>query len=353
MFIGYRNDGNGSYDLYGYVSAYNAIGLGVEPSYKMEVGYVVLMKLGNLISVDFYAFKSILVIFSFLLITKAISRYTKNYNCVFFLYMLYPIVADTERFRNFLALSIFVFAIKYLEEASIKNKVKYTIFILLASTIHQTMCVYLLFLFANTSKKKSLTKLIVLATFILCVITLLNNNNIPFLELLLQTVSSDEKMYIYLSSKTNYGFLIPFLLHAMSFMLVYHSRRMIINFNNIDTEVTKPSINLNINEKEPILSKKNISYLNLIYWINTIAFIFYPLYMVTLVFNRFVSNLLLLNFIVCAMALDLIPKKNIARYVLITYTSLILIIWSYSDFFLITVPDQVLKPFFEENILFK
>lgn len=339
MFTGYYNIGNMSLDFYGYMSNYNDIGVGTAPTYNMEIGYVLLMKIGNLIGLNFFIFKIIITIICSLLIIKTISQYTKNYNAICFLYMLYPIIADTERFRNFIALSILIYAIRFLMRNTNKDKLKYVIFILLASTLHSSMIIYLLFLLVNIANKNRLVKYIAVSTIILCFIAFINHNIMPGLDYI-SSIFPSEKLLNQLSNVTNYGYLIPFSLHAINLILIYISKRNISNFT------------LSSYSRNETVTKESFSYINFIFWVNVLSITFFPLYMHSLIFSRLTTDLSLLNFIAYAITIDSFRKGSSIRFGFIVSASIILIVWLYSDFFISMTPDMVFKPFFEQNVFF-
>ena len=339
MFTGYSNVGNGSLDFYGYVSNYDDIGAGISPSYSMEIGYVLLMKIGNMIGMNFFIFKIAVSIVCFLLIFKTISQFTRNYNCVCFLYLLYPILIDTERFRNFIGFSIFIYAIRFLVRNTKKDKLKYVILILFASTFHVLMFSYLIFVLVDTSNKNKLVKYIVGLTIVLCFIAFINHNNIPGLGIILRFVS-DEKLLMQMVHVTRYGFIIPFSLHLMSLLLIYFSQKNISRYT------------LSSNSSKKTIPEGELSYINFIFWIDVLSIIYFPLYMLSYTFSRLATNLLLLNFIAYAKTIDLLPKRCSARFVIIISTSIILIAWLISEFFINIPSNEVFIPFFQGNVFF-
>lgn len=82
-----------------------------------EIGFLLLMRIGKLLNLNFFMFRIIILALCFLLIYKlVIKRYAYNYHYPILLYLLYPMIIDSEHFRNFIAMTIFLISIRYLEK---------------------------------------------------------------------------------------------------------------------------------------------------------------------------------------------------------------------------------------------
>lgn len=209
---------------------------------------------------------------------------------------------------------------------------KFIALVLISSTIHTSFLLYISFVFLNINDKKTLVKCIVIGiTFMVC-ITILNNNYNPFINMVLNFIR-DEKIYVYLSSHTNIGYFIPIFLHGTSIALIFWSKK--IN--------AKKLINRNIYE----FFRSN--FIDLIYWINIMAIIFFPLFIMNLQFYRLVRNILILNFLVYSLSLHKLSNKKAYKYLFNFFVIISLILWGGLDLIVKTDINRVLIPFFTKN----
>lgn len=333
LFIGYRNEGiNASHDLLNYITNYTRVGM--EGYYDtLEVGYLTLMRIGNTSGFDFYTFKAIVLALCFPIIVISVKRYSRDYHSILVLYMLYLAIIDTEHFRNFIALSIFLYSIKFLEGSLFKHRWKYLFLILLASTIHNAFLFYFLFIFANTKIKNRSAKVVAIFSILLSIIIFLNNNNVPFFGSII-SYFDNEKMYSYATTKTRYGFVLPFGLQIISFLIVLWARKILLGGNYTS------------------LKSQEIRFIQLVFWINTLAFAFFPLFMMSLTFYRLSRNLLILNLIVVSKVRSLQDRRFTTKVIFPLTAVLSLVMWLTFDLIYKTPANRVLIPFFTENYFF-
>ena len=307
------------------------------------------MKAGNLFGLDFFTFRMLITGVCLLIIYKSIiKRYSHNSNYVILLYMIYQMIIDSEHFRNFISMTILLVAIRFLEKNLYKDKIKFLILVLIASSIHTAFILYTPLVFANTKSKNRLIKGIAIGTIFFTIIIFLNNNRIPFLQLIINIID-DQKIIGYLSSKTNLGFLIPVVLHLTSVVLVWWSRR-IITVKDSNTSII---VDLKDNGySEGVRKIKDIELGNLIFWINIIMIIFFPLYMLSVTFYRLGRNVLLLNFSIYSIASNKIGRKNAYKGIFDFAVICSAVLWLIMDLIVKTSPETVLIPFFTRNLFF-
>jgi len=343
----------GQNDYINYRISYDRVGVG-DYFGNAEVGYVTLMKIGNFLQLDFFIFRLLITALClFIIYYFIIKRYANNYNYVLLIYMIYPMTIDSEQFRNFIGLTILLFAIRFLENNSFKNKVKYIALVLIASSIHAGFFLYLVLLLVNTNNKNRLAKGIAIVTIVLCIIAFLNNNEIPFLNLFLSFLEN-EKVVRYLTTQTNYGFLIPFSLHTINFIMIFWARRIIIlsekksTLNNMIYSENDCSVKTLRKDKKI----SDLMFINMIYWINIIGIVFFPLYMMSITLYRLSRNFLILNLIVYSIASGRFSNRNVTKFLFNLNVIISVIIWLIMDLYIKTSPERVLIPFFTKNIFF-
>lgn len=321
-----------SLDNINYIRHYNNISSGVYSSNPLEFGFIILMWLGNVLGLNWIGFKTIISLFCFILIYKFIKKYTNNLNLVIFFYLLHNFFMDAEQIRNFIALSIFIYSLKFLLVNNFKNNLIYSLLILIAATVHNSFIFYLPLIFINIKKTKYL-HIILVFSFILTSLTILNGNEIPLLEEILMNLPFDNyKIKAYLQKKTRYGFVIPFFLHIINFYLVFYVRKIIFK----------------INSNKSKLNKTEINYINLVYYMNFIAFIYFPLYIQTINYYRLTRNFTLLNFTLYSIAYKLLEKKQYKKIFLIILILLNIFTWFMYD--IAIRPHEILIPFFNNLI---
>jgi len=316
---------------------------------RPEIGYTLLMKVGNLINLDFFSFRMVITAICLLLIYQmVIKRYVYNSNYILLMYMMYPMIIDSEHFRNFIAMTVFLFSIRFLEKNLLKDKIKFLVLALIATSIHTAFIFYTPLIFVNVNDKNRLVKGIAIGTIFLTIVAFLNNNQVPFLQLILKFFD-DEKVIRYLSSRTNFGFLIPVILHLISIILVYWSRKVIIRKNFKTNIMDELNDSINYNQKKRVA---DIEFINLVFWINIIGIVFFPLYMMSTTFYRLARNFLILNFIVYSIASNKLKRGSAYKLIFNSTVIASVTLWLVMDLIITTRPERVLIQFFTRNLFF-
>lgn len=296
---------------------------------SFEIGYTLLMKLGNALALDFFAFRIIIIVVCFILIYQLlIKKYAANSNYVLLLYLLYPIIIESEHFRNFIAMTLFFIATSFLLENGIKNKIKFSTLLLLSSSIHTVFILYFPLVIANGKCKNNIIYGVALGSSLLFLIMLLNNNQIPYISSIISLIDDGRFLY-YLENTTNFGYLIPLTLQLSSIILIYWSKNI----------VSKDNLEKNY---------KSIKFVNFVYWINVIEIIYFPLFIINTNFYRLSRNLLLLNFIVYSIASNNI-KSSAYKIFFNLFIVISVIMWLIMDLIIRTSSERVLIPFFINN----
>jgi hypothetical protein len=294
-------------DYFNYMRLYSDIQSG-SPVYVengKDIGFRIIIKLGIALGLSYEFFLSLIVIFAFLLIHSTVKQFCKNYNYVYLLYFIFPFFLDVVQIRNFLFMALFVYATKFLIDNSKKSKIKYVIIISLASLIHIIGILYLPMVLIGVKKKNYLIRGIVLFSVLTSLIIVVNDKQIPYIGKLL---IDNERLFSWISIRTNWGFLLFWLMQTLSFLIMYYSLSTIKKniIGSTGTEVKS----VRSKEINAIQTDKDIIFVQLVYWINLIAFIYFPFYIIASTFTRLLRNILLLNYVSFAIVSGRIKKRD-------------------------------------------
>lgn len=138
--------------------------------HSMETGYWLLCKFATFLGLDFSVFRKIYGLIGLTLMGSTAMRYMDKPYRVFLLYLLYPFLLDLVQIRHFMACSIVIYGIRYLEEFKVENVVKYSLCVLLAVTQHSIAIVYLVFLFAYLKEIKIVIRIAISVTIVFFVL---------------------------------------------------------------------------------------------------------------------------------------------------------------------------------------
>lgn len=329
-------------DYQNYQNSYNQIE-NINLSDSNEYMYILLYKLGNLLSLDFFAFRLLLIMICFFAIyVFLIKKYALNTNYILLMYLLYPMIIDSEHFQNFIAMTIFLVTVPLLKKSTLKKNILFLIMIIILSSLHTSFILYGFLIFVNAKEQNKVVKIIATFSIFLTVATLFNNNQIPFTSSIISIVEN-ERIGGYLKTSTNLGFLIPITLHLTSVGLVYWSKKILDKKTQLVLE--------NYNKNFEILNEK-MSFVNLVFWINLVGIVYFPLFVLNLEFYRIVRNFLILNYIVYSLASNSLKKGSLYKVIFNIAIILSQVLWVILDLSFAKPLDRVLIPFFTENTFF-
>lgn len=309
-----------------------------------QVGYTLLMKMGKLLNLDFFTFRVVIIGLCLILIYKyVIKRYSYNHNYIILLYLVYPMMIDSEHLRNFIAMTVLLIGIRFLDNRSLKSSIQFLIIVLISASFHTAFLVYSSLLMLYVKNRRLLIKIIASITIIITIITIINNNNIPFLNTFL-TIIENEKIIGYFSTKTNLGYLMPVLLQVTSIILLFWSKKILLRKKSTTSgefAIKGNLLNQDIN--------KEINIADLILWINVIGIIFFPLFIMNLQFYRLIRNFLILNYTVYSLTSFRLKRKSLYRFLYNSSVVLSVILWFVFDLIIKTNPERIIIPFFTQN----
>lgn len=341
---GYTTE-NKSMDYVNYERRYDNIekvGLG----YNIQFGYTIIQKIGALFGLDFFWFRFIVIgICLFALYFFLIKKYTYNANFVLAFYLLYPMIIDSEQLRNFIAMTIVLVSIRLLEKSSTFYRMMYLGVVGIAGTFHTAFLFYLPLVFVTNKKNSRFTKVIAASSLFMMAVMILNNNKLPFADFIIETID-DRRVTRYLSSSTTLGFVMPLVLTISSIVLVLWAKRI----SDRDMKRYRGNSLLYVqNEVSEARIRYENNFITLIFWINLLSSFFFPFFIITLQFYRLPRNLLLLNIITYAIAINKLKKESLHRIIYLGSIVVSMLLWVFIDLVVTTSADRVLIPFFLQN----
>lgn len=311
-----------------------------------QIGYSLIMIIGNIFGLPFEVFRLLVIAGClWLLYRYVINRYHVNANYILTLYMMYAVIMDSEQFRNWIALSILLSGIHLLESPKYTERFKFLLIWLASISFHYSFIFYAPLIFVTGEQNNKWLKRFVILSMIFSLVIILNGNEIPFQSFIID-YTGNRVIEDYLTTQTNFGFLIPTIMHGSSIFLAYWSRKII--------QRKHFGVNLNLLPSEPNYEQtKIINYelkiANIIYRINISMLIIFSLYIINVQFYRLMRSLLLITYVICAKASSYIIRRTpYILFNLMVITSVL--IWLYLDLVHRIDPSRLLLPFFFENI---
>ncbi len=302
--------------------------------FEKEYGLRFIFGIGNLFGLSYQTF--LFVVFACCLITHCYIARRMNVNLHIYLcaYLIFGFITDTVVLRNFIALTLLSVALYMMYQ---KKKIKSILFMALAFLFHKTMLFYVPLLFINF-KSLNIKKLIKFgATIIigLCTVAFMFGSRFEFVGEFISTHVLGVESNAYLSTTTNYGFLIYFAVQLISTLSIYIASKLIDNGS--------------INEVE----RNDVrGFLDFTFILNLYVIISFPLLMMSVAMYRLFRNIFVLNLIALGSVAGSYKNKTITskygKLMLVVFT--FCLVWRVLYFFELPMGfSQII----ENNILFK
>lgn len=131
-----------------YVDNFQGIRTGGENA-SFEAGYQLLASWGSILGLDYGAFHFVMTAAALVLIGRTVLDLCDQPGLAMFAYLCFPFIWDVTQVRNFYAMALILFSMRYLLVEQRASPAKYALTILLATTFHITSAFYMLFLLAR------------------------------------------------------------------------------------------------------------------------------------------------------------------------------------------------------------
>lgn len=300
-----------------------------------EFGYRLLMKASVTLNIEYEIFLAIISFICILLIHSTIKKFINNYNLVYIAYFIFPFFLDIVQIRNFIVMAVFIFSVRYLFESTKYSRIKYLIAIIVGSTIHYIALFYLPMVIINLKNRNRAFKAIMYFSIVLSLLILINNKQIPFLTYFAKLMFKSEKVLSWTDSKTSWGFLLYWFSQFFSFYLISLIRK----------SIKKDDLTVSL------INDKQVQFVEIVYMINIVAFLYMPFYLLASTFSRLMRNILILNYA----SISIFNSKTInnrTRFK-VNLISLIYIIFLFISQLYIPFRDSVIKEIIENNLIIK
>lgn len=317
----------------------------------LDLGYMYLNRIFLSLGFEYTTFRMFFSLVGILLIQKTVKKFTINNSGFYILYFIYPFMLDAVQVRNFFIMAILIYSFPFLISGTRKDMFKYIILILIASTIQISALIYLPLCVIGKVRKNALWRTILI--FMIVAGVLLGSNRTllaNITELMLHQLKSyDSRIEIYGDIQTKFGFLLYWFIQIVNFILILWTKQIMLTGykTNGGLSIKNQSIGTELKYVETSESKLVL----LIFWINVYAFLFLPLYVFQATFSRFMRNIIPLNYIAYCIVYNMIPKKNLEKFVyplmIIIYTIFLFYIEIYHPF-----STSIVHPIFESNWFF-
>lgn len=183
-------------------------------------GYIVLAHLFNELSLSYHHFVTFLLMIAMSIQVYVVTRYTREYHCVILAYMAFTMFLDIVQVRNFFMVALWMLALTFLAR---KKRVAYLLTVLVAILFHTSAVVLLVFVILTPHNKLSRDIVVceLFFVYMLCIITFLNENRIPFIAEIAKVFLGKEMedKLVYFNTATNWGFLTSFICHFINVYL--------------------------------------------------------------------------------------------------------------------------------------
>ena len=313
-------------DYGAYSNLYSKIQNGV-PTLRntgMEPGFIIMMKLSSLFGLNYRGFLILISLCCYLLIHSTIKLYCKNYSYVYLLYLVYPYFIDVIQIRNFIAMSILIYSVRFLMNDGLYATIKYIVLLLIATSIHRMFIVYLPMILIKPKNKNTFIYYLAICSILFSIIFLLNDKNVPILGPYIENFIgriSNGRYLVYLESKTNWGWILFCYLQVSSFVMIVLSK---ILYERYTTNILNPSHYDNI-----------IKFITLMYYVNLFLFIYMPFLILNVNCTRIIRNILILNYMAFSIVSGIIKDRDVK----ILY-NLSAITYALSYFVILVIPQK-------------
>lgn len=296
-------------------------------SYFNDYGFIFLEKFFIQLGFNFNLFRLIITIVCLILIYKGITYYKINIHYIISLYMLYQLIMDTIQFRNFIGMAIVIYSLHFIIERNKNDLLRFFICIIIATTIHSSMCVFIILPLSNFLLKKSkYIKYISFVILILCILCFFQSNIIEIFDYVLKCINKEYLIQYYASgSGKSYAFILP-LLSFLGYYIIYAICR----------------------RNKDIKNNEEFTLIKHMFIINIISMFFMPLVITSASWYRIIRNLNILNYIFSYKCIKFVDNKMTKNFLVISSYSIVFL-WSIIELIIWIGIDKVII-MFQNNI---
>lgn len=275
-----------------------------------EFCYFIIQYICKNIGLSFAAFRFFIYVVGMVILWIAIHRIVSKTEIFYFLYFLFPFFLDVIEIRNYIGLTIFVYAFTVLISDESCSKIKYVILMLVASGFHNVYLVFIPFVFFSSEYSSNIKKVVMSVCALLSIILMLffptltlNFINLCYRIIVGGGISGNRDNYLS-GIHTHYGYLLILMEQVATFIISYLECRVIESVPNEGLE------------KQKLIQKK---FIKIIFWLNLFAFIFCPIYRIHGQFTRIMQNIMVLTHVAFVATLNVVNNKKSKNIVVIVF----------------------------------
>lgn len=263
----YGNTNNPDYS--GYLWRYNS----QVYNSSMEIGYKFLSGFLHMRGFDYQALILAIILISIPFVLVVICKMNCNLHLLFVMYVVPFFVLDVIQIRNFIASMIFSCAVIMLSEGKKKT---YILMVLLSTLFHRSFIVFLIFVFLSekTQISKKIVRLVFAVTIGICILALVERNVVLLpISYVSKLLLGESEKGIYFGTYINFGFVLYIIAGLCNIMLAW----MLVKIINCYEYLT-------------IFGQKYMNRYKIVYQLNMLSCVFFPLLMLNSNFLRLLRN---------------------------------------------------------------
>lgn len=204
--------------------------------------YNLLIVIGKNLNMSYHLFLAIIMGILMCILIYCLRDITGNYHLALGFYLLYAVILDMIQIGNFMAL---VFIIASLYAILQQKKRSALITMVIAVLLHSIAIFYMPLIFIldnNCNIKPNIKKVIFILTVLMCAVTFLYGNQITWIFSWISTMIKDQRIELYTSTSTRWGFILYFGLYFLSLITVYYAKVIVLNTSKcyrVDEKIIK------------------------------------------------------------------------------------------------------------------
>lgn len=282
-------------------------------------------RIGIYLSLNFYQWWAVMTALSLTFIISTIKKREYNPHLFFFFFMIYYVFLFYGGLKFFYGFCLFQYAFTFLLKGEKGGKLKFVLITLLAGGFHVMYYMFLVLALIDLKIKnrKLLIKVIIIFSLSFSVFTILIGRNLlNSIQVIVDSIEND-KLSTYFGLRTNWGFLLPVVIHVLTTLYSFIYRNIVRKYNQ----------------------DKWYFYANTLFYVNLIAIVFYPLFMIALTFMRLLTSLSLTTIIASGYGQEYFNKMD--RLKLLLSGFIIICFYYYINMYLGGYMEKTVLPFFD------
>lgn len=282
-------------------------------------------RIGIYLSLNFYQWWAVMTALSLIFIISTIKKRELNPHLFFFFFMIYYVFLFYGGLKFFYGFCLFQYAFTFLLKGEKRGKLKFILFTMLAGGFHVMYYMFIVFAFVDLKNeyKNKIIKIIIIFSLTASVFNLfIGRNLLNFIQVIADDFEN-ERLSTYFGLRTNWGFLLPIGIHILTTLYSYIYRDIVKKYNN----------------------EKWYFYANTLLYVNLIAIVFYPLFMIALTFMRLLTSLSLTTIIASGYKQAYFSKLE--RLKILSYGFIIICLYYFINMYLGGYVEKTVLPFFD------